>query len=303
VRIHGENPDEDSINGPDKERSFVNKNRWKQASVLVAGVTFNFLFAWLIYFGIMSFGGTVPISAFHQYDKYLTDHRVIVLDATADSPAIKAGLGIGDVLLTVKSNGQTTNIVTPADVQNVVASSSGSQIELTYVKNDVTKTVEVTPTKGLIEGKYAVGISMDEIAHIHMPFFAAIGNSVVSTCQIIRDTAVGLVGFIVGLFSGSSSISDVTGPVGIAVIIGNAFRLNISYLLIVVAIISVNLGVINLIPFPALDGGRTLFVVIEGITRRRIPIKFFNVVNIVGFVLLMILMLYVTYRDILGLVK
>ena len=92
--------------------------------------------------------------------------------------------------------------------------------------------VELTPTKGLIENRYAIGIAMDEVAHIRMPFFTSIGNSFVSTLQMIRDTVVGLVGFVVGLFRGTSSISDVSGPVGIAVIIGNAFRLNISYLMI-----------------------------------------------------------------------
>ncbi|MEI6304864.1 MAG: site-2 protease family protein [Candidatus Taylorbacteria bacterium] len=301
VKIHGENPDQDSTDGPDKDRSFVHKNRWRQASVLVAGVLFNFLFAWLIYFGIMVIGGNVPVSAFADYKQYMSDHRVIILDSTPDSPAIKAGMGIGDVVSTVESNGQAVHIASASDLQNAVNGSGGKEISIMYMKDGLAKNVNITPVKGLIENKYAIGVSMDEIAYIHMPFFAAIKYSCISTVNIIWGTIVGLVGFIGGLFHGASSFSDVTGPIGIAVIIGNAFKLNISYLLIVVAIISVNLGVINLVPFPALDGGRTLFVGIEGVIRRRISAKFFNVVNTIGFVLLMILMVVVTYRDIVGL--
>lgn len=301
VKIHGENPDEDSTNGPDRDRSFLHKNRWRQASVLVAGVLFNFLFAWLIYLGILAIGGNVPVSAFADYKSYMTDHRVIILDSTVDSPAIKAGMGIGDIVKAVQGDGQAINIASPSDLQNAVNGSGGKEITIMYMKDGVAKNVSITPVKGLIENKYAIGVSMDEIAYIHMPIFAAIKYSFLSTVNIIWDTIVGLVGFIGGLFHGASSFSDVTGPIGIAVIIGNAFKLNISYLLIVVAIISINLGVINLVPFPALDGGRTLFVGIEGLIRRRIPVKFFNIVNTVGFVLLMILMVAVTYRDITGL--
>jgi regulator of sigma E protease len=94
----------------------------------------------------------------------------------------------------------------------------------------------------------------------------------------------------------------VTGPIGIAGIVGDAAGLGFTYLLMIVALISINLGVINLIPFPALDGGRLLFVILESIFRRRIPITFANVVNLVGFTLLMILMVVITYRDVLNLV-
>ncbi len=94
-----------------------------------------------------------------------------------------------------------------------------------------------------------------------------------------------------------------SGPVGIAGIVGNAATLGLSYLLMVTAIISINLGVVNLIPFPALDGGRILFVAIEGAIRRRIPAGFANTVNAIGFALLMLLMVAVTWRDIARLIQ
>ena len=302
VKIHGEDPNEESEHGPDSARSFTSKSRWKQASVLLAGIFFNFLFAWLLFFGILAIGGTVPIAAFGMYPQYLSNPRVIVLDAEKDSPAIKAGLGIGDVITSIDDqNGKSVTVSSTTDIQKVIASSTGAAVTLHYDKNGQSQSVSVTPIKGILADRYAIGISMDNVAYVRMPFFAAIGNSFIYTVNMIRDTAVGLYYFVTGLFHGTSGIADVSGPVGIAVIIGNAAHLNISYLLIVVAIISANLGVINLVPFPALDGGRTLFVAIEGVTRRRIPTKFTNIVNTVGFGLLMALMVFVTYKDIVRL--
>jgi regulator of sigma E protease len=120
---------------------------------------------------------------------------------------------------------------------------------------------------------------------------------------MIRETAVGLYTFIVNIFHGTANFADVAGPIGIAGIVGDAAGLGFTYLIMITALISINLGVINLIPFPALDGGRTLFVLIEGLIRRRISMKFTNVVNTVGFILLMILMVVVTYKDIAKIFK
>jgi regulator of sigma E protease len=144
---------------------------------------------------------------------------------------------------------------------------------------------------------------MDQVADLHLPFFAAIKEGFSYTINLIKETAVGLYTFIANIFRGSPNFSDVSGPIGIAGIVGNAATLGFSYLLMVTAIISINLGVVNLIPFPALDGGRILFVGLEGIFRRRIPAGFANTVNAIGFGLLMILMIAVTWKDIARLIQ
>lgn len=302
VKIFGENPDVESITGPDSKRSFVNKKRWQQAIVLAAGVLFNFIFAWAICLWIFVVGGTVPIDAFSSYSDYFSNRQVIVLDAATSSPAILAGLGIGDILTSVDSGGTSTPIKIPEDVQRAVNASGGKPIVVNFIKDGRTNSVTVIPVKGITKDNYAIGIFMDPIAHVQMPALTAIKESFTYAASMIKDTAVGLYSFVIGLFSKPSDFSDVAGPVGIAIIVGNATRLTLGYLLIVVAIISINLGVINLIPFPALDGGRILFVLIEGVIRRRISPKFTNAINAVGFILLMILMLVVTYKDIAKLI-
>jgi regulator of sigma E protease len=102
-------------------------------------------------------------------------------------------------------------------------------------------------------------------------------------------------------FTGHGNLSAVTGPIGIVGVVGDAAKFGFVYLLSFTALISINLAVINLIPFPALDGGRLLFLLIEKIKGSRINPKIANTANIIGFGLLMILMVVITYHDIVKL--
>jgi regulator of sigma E protease len=115
---------------------------------------------------------------------------------------------------------------------------------------------------------------------------------------MISATFTGIFDLISGMFHGTAKLSSVTGPVGIAGLIGDAAKLGFTYLIMFTAIISINLGVLNLIPFPALDGGRIFFVIIEAIIRRPIKPIVANSFNAIGFGLLILLMIIVTYRDI-----
>lgn len=296
VKIFGENPDEENTNGPDRGRSFVHKNRWKQVSVLVAGVFFNFVFAWLVYFVVFVSGVTVTTDSFDGYSTRFRDQRVLIARVETGSPADKAGLKMGDTLISV---GPAKTI---SEVQAYINTSGQKPVKVDYLRNSEAKTLEVVPVQGLVSDRYAIGIAMSEVADLRLPLFASIGESFNYTVQMIGSTAVGLYDFVANIFRGTANFADVSGPVGIAGIVGDAASLGFKYLLMITALISINLGVINLVPFPALDGGRILFVAIEGIIRRRISPKFGNAVNVVGFALLMILMVAVTYKDIAKLV-
>lgn len=109
----------------------------------------------------------------------------------------------------------------------------------------------------------------------------------------------GLSQFIGNIFIGEADFKDVSGPVGIAGVVGEASRMGVAYLITIMAVISVNLAAINMVPFPALDGGRLVVVAIESVIRRPLKPSIINWVNIVGFVLLLTLMVLVTFKDIL----
>ena len=118
---------------------------------------------------------------------------------------------------------------------------------------------------------------------------------------VTKTTAVGLSNLITDSFHGKGSLSSVTGPVGMVGIVGQAFQFGWAYLFSFAALISVNLAIINLIPFPALDGGRLLFLLIEKIKGSRISPNIANAINTVGFALIILFMIVVTYHDIVKL--
>ncbi len=293
VKIHGENPDADSMVGPDRHRSFVNKPRWQQGIVLVAGVAFNVLFAWILYAGLFTHGVTATTDGFEKYSAHFSNQRIMVTDILPGSPAEKAGLKVGDILV-----GPTI-----IGIQDEINASAGKSVSLGYTRDGIRETTAIVPVQGLVPDRYAIGVAMDDVVDMKLPFFTAVYEGAHYTVIMLRDTAAGLYAFVANIFHGTANFSDISGPVGIAGIVGSAAKLGLTYLLMVTALISINLAIVNLIPFPALDGGRLLFVIIEGITRRRISPRFTNMVNLVGFALLMVLMVVVTYRDIAKLVK
>ncbi len=136
------------------------------------------------------------------------------------------------------------------------------------------------------------------MATLELPIHKSIWEGIKFTIYAIGATFVGLYDLVAGVFQGTATMESVTGPVGIAGLIGDAAKLGFTYLVMFTAIISINLGVLNLVPFPALDGGRILFVLIEAVIRRPIKPAIANTVNAVGFCLLILLMVVVTYRDI-----
>jgi len=311
VKIFGETPDEESISGPDSKRSFYNKPKWAQAIVLAGGVVFNFLFAWILISICFFFSTDVSRSDFsEQYQRYLSNEKVYVINVPISTPAYEAGLRMNDVLKGVmvqegtkpEISQSTTNISSSDEIISAITNSSGKQIAITYERKGEIHTTVVTPKKGLITDnpdKWAVGIAMADASTMSLPIHLSIYEGGKYTLVLIKETAVGLYNFFGRAFIGKADFSMVSGPVGIAGMVGDAARTGLLSLFMFTAIISINLGVINLAPFPALDGGRLLFVLIESIIRRKIPVKVANALNGVGFIILLALMVFVTYKDLI----
>lgn len=291
VKIFGENPDDESINGPDKVRSFVNKSKWQQIIVLAAGVVFNFIFAWLLI--VISFSSGVPasIDSYPEYRDQMRDPHIAITFVNKGSPADKAGLKAGDEIIASSVE----------DVQKNISESKDKGTVIDYRRGGVVSKANVIAEQGIVEGKYAIGIAMDNVATLQLPIYKSVIEGFKFTLHMISATFTGFTDLISGIFKGTANLSQVTGPVGIVGLIGDAAKLGFTYLMMFTAIISINLGVLNFIPFPALDGGRILFVLIEAIIRRPIKPVVANTVNAIGFGLLILLMVVITYRDILKL--
>lgn len=298
VKIFGENPDAESISGPDIARSFVHKPRYIQALVLSAGVLCNIIFAWLlISFGFV-YGLPTPVSSTIGQVK---DARLIITSVAPHSPAETAHIKAGDAITSISYNKEKPKDLSPQAVSDFINSHDSKVLAVNYARGDEKLTTTVTPAKGIVVDRSAIGISMDLIGVLKLPIHKALWQGAITTWQLTEATAVGLATFFGQAIVGKSNFSQVTGPVGIVGLVGDVTKLGFIYLLSFTAFISINLAVINLIPFPALDGGRLLFVVIESIKRSRINPKITNTLNAVGFVLLLLLMAVVTLHDIVKL--
>lgn len=298
VKIFGENPDEENTNGPDKDRSFVNKPKYIQALVLVAGVVMNFLVAWLL-FSVGFMTGLPSSVANAPKGANIDNAELAVTSVMKDSPAEIAGLKIGDRIKNLSvASGDTTEVPSTESLKYFIRKHSTENITVSYTRKSAVAETHITPEKGLVEGEAGIGIGMDMIGTLKLPLFQALWQGLKLSSNVFVATIVGFYTLIHNAVIGQGNLSAVTGPVGIVGVIGDAASFGFVYLLSFTALISINLAVINLIPFPALDGGRLLFLLIEKIKGSRIKPQIANVVNMIGFFLLMLLMVVVTFNDI-----
>lgn len=305
VKIFGENPDDENTNGPDASRSFVNKPRWQQAIVLVAGVVANFLLAWLLFsFGFMS-GLPTSVSA-EMKDVKLSDVYLVVVSVLPESPAEIAGLKSGDKIVSLnhsheKNTDHVLTDINPVTLKEFIQEHPGDEIDVGYIRGKNTEVIHTSILVGEINKQAAIGISMDQIGIAKLPVLASFWEGAKLTLFVTKSTATGLYGLVSEAFKGKGSLDGVTGPVGMVGIVGDAYKFGFVYLLSFAALISVNLGIINLLPFPALDGGRLFFLLIEKIKGSKMNPKVANTANMIGFSVLILLMIFITYHDIVKL--
>ena len=312
VKIWGENgeeslsPDENEAQSEtsaegvtkDKGRAFSDRPKWAQALVLIAGVAMNILFAWFLF----SLTYMIGVQSVVDEATASPEAELFITNVIPDSPA--SIIPVGSVVNTISVGNDSITNPTPTEFSESVKRADGKEVSVSYTAGDEENTVIILPQQGLSDenpDRYIVGASLALVEVVKKPFFTAIGDGFMSTVNGLKAISVGLFTLISQAFVGQADFSQVAGPVGIVGLVGEAATFGITALLTFTAIISLNLAVINLLPFPALDGGRLLFVAIEAVTGKTIPPEWSGRVNLVGFAILMLLMIAVTYNDILRL--
>lgn len=302
VRIFGENPNEESLSGPDRARAFINKPRLIQAAVLFAGVFFNILFAWVLFSGALMLGSPVLTEG---GELYISNERLLVTEVLPHSPAERVGLSAGDVVVSLSVGSGTLTPQSAEDISAFVGSHKDESITFDIERNGEIKMIAVQPEQGVIESEpniFAVGIGTGLVGTRTLPAHLALWEGAKLTYTQLSAIVVGIGSLLFDILRFHADFSGIAGPVGIVGLIGSASALGLVALINFTAIISLNLAVVNMIPFPALDGGRLFFLAIEAVKGSRITPRVANSFNIVGFGLLILLMLVVTYHDILRLI-
>lgn len=286
VKIHGEEG-----GGADDPRSFGSKPIWTRSLIISAGVIFNVALAWILIIAGFSLGMPVGVSSAPKGAE-IKNQKVVILEVAKNSPAESAGILAGDEL---------AGFLRVDDARNFINQNAGKEIEIKYKRNTETLSAKLTPRTNPPAGEGAIGIAMDEIGTVKLPIYKAVVEGTKMTYNVIVGTAVSLFYFVIGAIKGTVGLGAIAGPVGIAGIAGSAAKFGFVYFLSFIAFLSVNLAIINILPFPALDGGRLLFLLIEKIKGSPVSPKISSVVHGAGMAILLTLMLMVTYRDILKL--
>lgn len=286
VKIFGED-------GEEGDRAFTKKSRLIQVFILISGIIGNIILGWLL-FSIALMSG-LTLSAGDAPMQYMSNERVTITEVLPNSPASKIGIVSNETIVSI--NSKIPNSID--GVQNIIANSNGSPISLVVKdSSNQIKNISIIPEKGIIGNDYGIGVALDQVGEAYLPPFLALYDGARLTKNTIENIVSGFGQIITDGFKGQNDLSDVSGPVGIARLVGQAEHIGFAYLLSFTAFISLNLAIINLVPFPALDGGRILFVAIEAIRRKNISAKVTNIVNSVGFGILILLLIVVTIKDI-----
>ena len=280
VQMAGEEVDDD----PDvpKDKKFSSKTFGQKFMTVIAGIMNNFLLAIFLLFLLALFNGA-------------SQNKPIVGEVAKDMPAYSSGLKQGDRITSI--NGKKTNTYDVFALELQV--NSGKEITLEVDRDGMKKTVIITPKmvdeNGTLTPRYGFALT-DEIK---TGLFASIKYAFSKTISLLHQMIL----TIYYLITGTLGLKSFSGPIGIYNIVGQAKDSGFWSLVSLTALLSINVGFINLLPLPAFDGGRLLFVIIEKISGKKVDPRLENTIHSIGFFLLMALMILITYNDIIRLIK
>lgn len=283
VQLAGEDYESDDKLSIPKGKRLQEKSFLQNFMIMVAGVFFNFLLALIIFFIVGLNNG-------------YANNKPIISEVLTDTPASMVGLQSGDII--TKVNGHFVNNIdklmlelTILDNENVTLNIKRDNKEI--VVNMVLE--KVTNEDNTISYKCGFTVNQD----ISKGFIPAIKYSITKFISLIEQ----MIFIVFYLITGKLSLSSLSGPVGIFTLVGETAKMGLINLIYLMGYLSLNVGFINILPFPAFDGGRIFLLLIEKIRGKKNNPIVENTINSIGFILLMILMLFVTINDIGNLIK
>lgn len=289
----GENKDADS---------FASKGAWTRVKVLAAGVIMNFVLAWVL-LSIALIAG-VPEAIDEKDTASRMNSKIQIAEVSPRSPAQEMGLMVGDEIIKDQIPEQKGNELESIEkVQQYVASRKGEEIVLRIKRGNEFLDLKGIPREETTDGQGPLGVSLAQTAIVQYPWFRAIIKGAEALFLLMAAMLGGLWFIIKSLIFGQGVPVEVAGPIGIAVITKQVTALGIAYLLQFAAFLSINLGIINAFPFPALDGGRILFIIIERIKGSPVKQRTEQMAHTIGFMLLILLMVFVTFKDVMRFLK
>jgi len=287
VKILGEDGGE--TNSP---KSFSSKSAGIRSLITAAGVMMNFALGALLL--IIGFYIGLPQVVNEENKAIAKNVQIQIIAISNNSPAEKANLKLGD---SIEGFGEISIF------QDFINQNKEKEISLKIKRGEDYLDIKAVPRANPPEREGALGIALAKTGLISYPWYQSVWLGIKSSFIITWEIIKGFFGLIKNLITVGKIPQEIAGPVGIAILAGQATALGFVYLLQLVALISLNLAVLNLIPFPALDGGRLLFLGIEKIKGSKVNPKIENAIHGAGLAILLFLVILITYRDILKFLK
>lgn len=294
VKIHGEGGEEAS-----DPASFVSHPVWHRILVVIAGVLMNMVLAWVLF----SFGHVMGIPAIADEEQPFPDAKVTITNIAGESPAARAGLAFGNIIQEVRLGGLAVTPKTSSELIEFVRAHAGDSMTFMVLPGagslpSEVKIITITSRKDPPEGQGPLGIALADIGTLRSPWYRAPIEGAKTLWHAIRATGGAFVELIQTVTTEQSIPEGVSGPLGLFALTSQTTRLGIAYFIQFVALLSVNLGVLNILPFPALDGGRLLFLLVEAVRGKAVHFRYERLIHTLGFVLLLMLVIFVSFRDV-----
>ena len=296
VRLYGDSGSNETGKG-----AYAKAPRIVQAIILVAGVTANAVLAWALFAGAYVAG----VPAVVETREKGVPTQLFVADVVPASPASVAGMAAGDEIIGIADpKGMEVTDLSPTGVISFVKARGGQALLVTVLHAHATSTLTIHPANAVVPGaagRPALGVGLVLVAERSLPWSEAFTKSFSTTYEAFVTTAGSLWAIILTSLEGAPNLSDIVGPIGLVGIVGSAAQNGFGNVLRLAAFISVNLAIINLVPIPVLDGGRLFVLGIEALFRRSAPKLFVQSLNLIGIGLVAVLMITVSYHDIVRL--
>src|SRR3989344_4742008 len=302
VKVFGEDeglsslPDQPGTAGDNSysARSFTEKPFYIKMFILFAGVIMNFFLAFVIFSFIQVIG--VPTGIDDSVDS--SDAKVFISGVVKDSPAAIAGLKPNDLIKEIQFDGSVVQPKKLKDAQEAIRNNAGENMTIVVLRGRENIEFNVVPRVDPPPGEGALGVELLRATTLRYPWYEAPWRGFWVTVATTITMIDGIIYLFSQMFVTGQLSSEIAGPVGIASLTGQMTALGISHLLHFVAIISLNLAILNALPFPALDGGRAFTLLLEKIRRKSFSTRSIQTVNGLGFAVLIVFLVFVTIHDI-----
>lgn len=287
VRIKGENGDSAD---PD---SFSSLSAWKRFLTLISGVGMNLVLAFALLTILYATGAPASVDQQLPRGSVIQNQHIQVVSVVAGSAAEKVGIKEGDLVQSIDGQQLTSVSV----IQSYNADHANTPETVILDRGGNTQMVTIVPEASADGGKAVWGVGLAETGIVRFPWYTALYYGLRNTFLLAWNILVALVLLFKDIIVHLRISADVTGPVGIAAMTGQVAHLGFQYLLQFAALLSINLAVVNILPFPALDGGRVAFLVFEKLRGKALNIKTEALIHNIGFSTLLILVALITVRD------